>query len=274
MASETSEAVIRDGYLILSYDGTNVITMNSNFTFTANFEASVEIRQALDPVFFSVYNDTNTVTFKYNDGTYSGSLSSGDSTNSCWSNLASAEINNQFFTDYLCVTSQDIQNKYIQPTHIIRDTCEVALNVIGGPPQDRGNDFIAVSDKISWDGLNFEGQVKAGDLLRVVYLAQDLSGPVPIRIAVEDNTVSIIESKDNTLFKKMIYDTGGQWHASFSMNTLEHTLTESADCTNASHGMGYFSKFLVISDSISNTSLARPYSQKIQRQPIIIHEGS
>lgn len=215
-----SGVLIRDGFLLMSYDGIFPVTVNSTFTFTANFETSVELRQSLAPVYFSVHNDFNTVSFKYYNGSYISSLSTADGTTSCWGELAtdtSSSVGDQVFTDYICVSSQDIQNGYARPRHIIEDTCDVALNIIGGPPQDRGTDFVAESDKISWAGLELEDEIKAGDVLRVIYLAADLYGPVPVKIIVKDGIVTIIESKHHVLFKRAISNTGGQWVASFTM---------------------------------------------------------
>ena len=214
-----SEALIRDGFLIMSFDGENPITVNSNFTVTADFETSVEIRQALSPVYFSVQNYFNTVTFKYYNGNSTSSLSTLDSSSTRCSKYidASNTKTNQLFTDYVCVSSQDIINGYIRPTHIIMDTCDVALNIIGGPPQNRGEDFVAESDKIVWAGLNLESQIKPGDIVRIIYLAQDLYGPIQIRVVIEGNYVSIFESKHNLLFKRYITNTDGQWFASFFM---------------------------------------------------------
>lgn len=269
-----SDAFIQEGYLSMSYDGTYSVSADSNFGIdtgdTTYFEITTEVRQAFDPIFFSINNGLNTVTFKYVDGDYTCTVITNGESYNCWGNLHNdSSMTNQFFTDYICVSSEDVQNKYINLSYIVGDTTNVALNVIGGSPQELGVDFYVQDSKISWNSLGLDGEVKAGDILRVIYIAQGLSDPAKIKFVLDGNTMTIYESDQGhyaRLMKRTLHSNpNGIWNASFYMNEVDHTGSNVI-------GRGYASKFLAISDSFTNTVKAKPYQHKTWRQPIILHK--
>jgi hypothetical protein len=270
-----SDASIVEGYLYMSFDGTNPVTATSLFDFSpvgtdrTAFEVSAELRQAFDPVFFSVYNGPNVATFKVNDGDYTCSLLTDGTTYSCWGQLEdTSDGTNQFFTEYVCISSSEIQNKFLNLSYMIKEPSEVVVNVIGGTSQELGTDFYVEDNRVKWDGMTMDGQVKAGDVLRVLYIPHGLSDSVKVKFILENNALTVqgmVDGHYERLMKRAIHSPiTGPWNTSFYMNTVDHS--------GGSSGRGYASRFLAIAESIENTGLAKPYTYKTWRQPIILHD--
>ena len=263
----TSEVFIRDGFLNFVYDGMHAISATSSFTFhNEGFEIGAELRQAFDPVYFSIYNDQNTATFKLFNGDYTCSLATGDQTYNCWGHLnVESPIENQYFTDYVCISSEDVENKYVPLTYLFDSTTEVAVNVVGGTSQKLDADFYISDNKIKWDGRTLDGEINPGDILRVIYLAQGLSDPVRVKFILKDNILTVMGSITNGHYNKLMKRTllsssAGSWKVSFYMNTGDI------------FGRGYVSKFLAIADSFGNTGRAKPFTLKTWRQPMIVYK--
>lgn len=271
----TSEIEVVEGYLRMSYDGTHPVMATSLFdispigTDRTAFEVSAELRQAFDPIFFSVYNGPNVATFKINHGDYTCSFITGGVLYYCSGQLeAGADASNSFFTEYICVSSSDIENKFVNLSYMIEDSSEVMVNVIGGTSQELDTDFYVQNNKVKWDGMVLDGEVKAGDILRVTYLPYGLSAPYRVKFILNNNTMTVMGMVDGhyeKLMKRAIHSPiTGAWNTSFYMNAVEHT--------NASTGRGYVSRYLAIAESIANTGLAQPYEYKIWRQPVVLHD--
>jgi hypothetical protein len=272
-ATANSEASIREGYLGLTYDGTNAVTATSAFTFTPNssdttaFEVMAELRQAFDPISFKVYNGSNSLTFKYFGGDYTCSLYTGGELYNCWGHLNTNSPVTDYFTDYACISSEDILNKYISLTYLIDNPTETAVNVVGGTAQELNSDFYIQDNKIKWDGMTLESEINPGDVLRVMYHARGLSDPVRVKFILKDSALTIMGVDNghfNRLMKRAVHsDPTGAWNASFYMDSSN---------VGPEIGRGYVSKFLAIAESFSNTEKAKPYQLKTWRQPVIVYK--
>jgi len=269
--SSVSEIFIREGFLCMNYDGIYSVRATSKFNFFNSwFEVSAELRQAFDPIFFSIYNDQNNATFRILNGDYNCSLFTGGETYNCWGHLdVESSITDQYFTDYICVSSEDVQNKNISLTYLIEDPSNVAVNVVGGTSQKMNVDFYVENNKIKWDdGMNLDGEINPGDILRVIYIARGLSNPSRIKFVLKDNALAVlglVNGHFEKLMKRTMHSpTTGSWKASFYMDTKVSVGDEM--------GRGYVSKFLAIADSFSNTGKAKPYELKTWRQPVIVYK--
>ncbi|MBE3086113.1 MAG: right-handed parallel beta-helix repeat-containing protein, partial [Bacteroidetes bacterium] len=104
-----SDASIVEGHMCMSFDRTNSVTATSLFDFSplgtdrTAFEVSAELRQAFDPIFFSVYNGPNVATFAINDGNYTCRIITNGSDSSCWGHLDAGDPDSteNFFTEYV-----------------------------------------------------------------------------------------------------------------------------------------------------------------------------
>jgi hypothetical protein len=280
--SSVSSATIGEGFLRLTYDGIYPVRATSSFDFyNTGFEISAELRQAFDPIFFSIYNGLNVATFEILDGNYLCSLLTGGESYNCWGHLnLETSVEDQFFTDYICVSSADVQNKNISLTYFIEDMSNVAVNVVGGTSQKINEDFYVEDNKINWDsGMTLDGEIKAGDILRVIYLARGLSNPARIKFVLKDNTLmtlGMVDGHYTKLMKRTVHSpTTGPWKVSFSMDNsttefLKHFQGNSPSINKM--GRGYVSKFLAIADSFSNTEKAKPYELKTWRQPVVVYK--
>jgi hypothetical protein len=273
-ATAFSDAFIQEGYLSMSFDGTHSVSATSLFNFISNsldttaFEISAELRQAFDPIYFNIHNGDNTAIFKFFNEDYTCILYTGGNTYTNQGRLhLNAPVEDQYFTDYICVSSEDVQNKFISLTYLLEDTTNIAVNVVGGVTQQIGVDYYIEDNKIVWDGLGLEGEISAGDILRVLYIAHGLSDPVRVRFILKDNIFSVMaidQGNYKLLMKRFLNsDPTGAWNTSFYMNDLMHTDTVV--------GRGYVSKFLAIAESFNGTSKAKSYENRVWRQPLVIY---
>jgi hypothetical protein len=280
--SSVSTAIIGEGFLRLTYDGIYPVRASSVFNFhNSGFEISAELRQAFDPIFFSIYNGQNMATFEILNGNYLCSLLTGGETYNCWGHLdLETSIENQYFTDYICVSSEDIQNKSLSLTYLIEDASEVAINVVGGTSQKLNKDFYVEDSKIKWDsGMTLDGEINPGDILRVIYLAHGLSNPAQIKFVLKDNimtTFGQVNGHYTQLMKRAVHSpTTGSWKVSFNMTDSSVEFKKHFQGNSPSidkMGRGYVSKFLAIADSFSNTDKAKPYELKTWRHPVIVYK--
>ena len=280
--SMVSRAFIGEGFLHLYFDGIYPVKATSKFNFfNEGFEISAEMRQAFYPVFFSIYNDLNSATFEILNGDYLCSFTTGGETYNCWGHLdLETPIEDQYFTDYICVSSADVQNKNISLTYLIKDPSDIALNVVGGTAQKLNSDFYVEENKINWDGKTLDGEINAGDILRVIYIARGLSNPARVKFVLKDNTIAIfglIEGHFSKLMKRSVYSpTAGPWKTLFFMDKSSTEFKKHFQVNTLNPdvmGRGYISKFLAIADSFSSTGKAKPYELKTWRQPVVIYKG-
>jgi hypothetical protein len=270
-ASGSSDASVREGFLIMSFDGSNSCGVNSAFTYQPQFTVQADLRQAFAPVFFSVHNADNTATLQYRNGDWTSTVTTAGNSCSWWGrlNLPYADQSN-FFTDYLCVSSQDINNKFIALSYLLVDSSDVSLNVIGGSSQELGTDFYAEDGKIKWDGLGLDGELNPGDILRVIYRAEGLSSPARFQINLLPTGVIEVRGSDYqrwySLMKyRLLSDTTNPWTTSFYMD-------QTGDENPEVFGRGYVSKYYTLATNFENTDQAFPYLAKTMRQPIIVYK--
>ncbi|MBE3087178.1 MAG: hypothetical protein IMZ64_13285, partial [Bacteroidetes bacterium] len=158
---------------------------------------------------------------------------------------------------------------------MVEDINEVSVNIIGGTSQDLGTNFYVQDNKIKWDGLDLEGEIHAGDMVRVIYMPHGLSGPARVKFVLENNTLTIlgvINGHYENLMKRILHSpVVGPWNTSFYMDTVPGWVKDNISYNGNSVARGYVSRFLAIAESINNTDLAKPYAYKTWRQPIILH---
>jgi len=77
----------------------------------------------------------------------------------------------EIYSDEFPLTALDIQNKYItlDPAKIDDPTGNVAVNIVGGGSQYNGVDYFIDENLLRWDGMELEGKLIEGDILRVIY---------------------------------------------------------------------------------------------------------
>lgn len=87
-------------------------------------------------------------------------------------------LNNRFSeigqsqVDRFTLSSTDISNKYITLSHTPRDANRVTLRIRGAGSQQYGDDYAmdgSINDRLTWAGLDLDGQVSAGDKFTVRY---------------------------------------------------------------------------------------------------------
>jgi hypothetical protein len=129
-----------------------------------------------------------------------------------------------------------------------------------------------------WDSMTLDGEINAGDILRVIYLARGLSNPARIKFVLKDNVMTILGQVNghytNLMKRAMHSSTTGSWKTSFFMDqsSIEFKKHYQVNSLNPdTMGRGYISKFLAIADSFSNTDQAKPVEAKTWRQPVIIY---
>ena len=91
----------------------------------------------------------------------------------------------------------DIDNKYV----LLSDTpapSRIAVNVVKGTSQIYGLDFVVSGYEVNWDGLRLDGQLAAGDRLRILYIISLESG------YSHNNGLVKIRSNNNTLLGRGI----------------------------------------------------------------------
>ena len=262
-----SEINLHDGYLALTYDKIHDAVATSTFAFRPDFEITAELRQAFDPIYFSAFNGDNTVMLEYYKGDYTSNLYSGGEHYYCWGHL-NGDTTNKYFTDYVCVSSQDVQNRFISLTYMIQDSSDVAVNLIGGPSQECGIDYYIRDNLVKWDGKELDGEIKAGDIMRVIYTARGLSGPARVQFVVQDGILTVRGtegSRFDRLMKRAIKSdyTTNPWSVMFYMDKTGGDET--------SFGRGYVSKFSVIASAFDGTTEAQPYEYKTWRQSITLY---
>ena len=75
----------------------------------------------------------------------------------------------QIMLDEFTLDAQNISDKYVMLSNLPRDSNIVALNVIGGGPQNFGTDYTVSGFFLSWSGLALDGLLSSGDMIRAMY---------------------------------------------------------------------------------------------------------
>jgi len=75
----------------------------------------------------------------------------------------------QTVLDEFTLDAQNISDKFVLLSDLPRDSSLVALNVIGGGPQNYGTDYTVSEFFLSWNGLALDGMLAPGDMIRALY---------------------------------------------------------------------------------------------------------
>ncbi len=88
--------------------------------------------------------------------------------NGMW--LAQAASSSMYTVNLFTLDSTDITNGFVTLTATPTAPTLAVLTVIGGPMQDYGNDYIVITDQLTWSGFNLDGILTAGDKLVVQFI--------------------------------------------------------------------------------------------------------
>lgn len=295
--SGASSVSAGSGFLSLIYDGSNTVSADSTFTFTRDFELSAEMRNAVAPVRFRVTGSDNTVGFAYHNGNYVNWVTTGGNTYSCHGtlNTDASTTERAIIVENIPLTNINIRDKFAPLSYIPEDPGDVAVNVVGGTPQNNKEDFVLNNAQIQWDGLGLDGELEVGDVLRVIYRDRTLSRPIRVNISLYGKrfTIKVADTVGpwTTILKRdMVGDYSGPWRTSFYMDQgdpdldiylqLEDTdlfALEDDDYLRVDTGYTYFgrgfvSKFLAIANSFDNTDKDRPYGFRTERKSIVLYK--
>lgn len=265
-----SSAQIADGYVSLTHDATNPVTAESTFGFTGDFEVTTVLRNAVDPINFSIHSSDSTFNFQFNAGDYTSSVHTGGVTNSCWGHIdIDATTMDDFFTEYLCVSADDTRRGFAPLSFTAYDCTSSAVNIVGGPPQEFGSDYILQGENVVWRSLGLDGEVEPGDILRVIYRAKSLSDPVKLRVSlVDDYLLAKVYDYDSwsVVQRRNIVGTDNTWGASYYM-----------DSTGQAHecqvGRGFGSQFRTVANDFHGTTKDERYLIRTQRRTVALYEG-
>lgn len=269
--SPDSSVQTGSGYLEFTYDGTHDAIADSIFQFSGDYEVAADLRNAVDPVFFSLYSPDNTATFQFNDASYVASIITDGTDYFCHGTLdLTPAIEDQYFTEYLCVDSDDTRNGYASLSYVVED-CTVALNAIGGVAQEYGVDFRVHGEKIIWAGMGMDGDVVPGELMRVIYRARGLSDTIHVRMSVKGGIFEAraynYDTWQSLVKRDLVSGLDGTWTASFYMD--EPATGQSHICKS---GKGYASKFSLVADYIEGSTDIRDYAARTNLKPVILHK--
>jgi hypothetical protein len=269
-----SDAFTGGGFMNITFDGTNEVTADSSFEFTSDFELITTMRNALDPVKFKVTSPDNTAFFTYNNSQYIAGVITGGMTAQCSGSLIGGDTTHEdcLITEYISVTADDTRNKWAQLSYIPEpsDCSNLALNVVGGVPQNYAEDFYVEDSKIKWDGMSLDGEVEPGEVLRAIYLDRSLSYPVTVSISLKGNrfTIKAFDTSWHTVMKRdMVGDYTGSWKASFIMDTTDADISH-----HCVYGKGFVNKFLAIAESFDNLSVTdNSYDLRTERRNLAFY---
>jgi len=267
-----SSVLSNGGYLSMIYDGSNMPSATSTFIMQGDWNVQAQLQNAIDPLFFSVYGGDNTVLFKFDNTSYTCYINTSTGDFTSWGTTLSStpEIFEQFIVEEFPLSSTDVDNKYLALSHIpdVGDCSSVAVNVVGGVPQSYGDDFILQDARISWAGLGLDGQVDPGDILRVIYVDRDVSGPLKVGISKRSGLIKVRVNDGNwrpVMYQNVTQD-ASSWNVSFYMSDPDISIDH--DCES---GRGFVSRFSAVADSFSSTSLSKPFGVRTERRTAIFY---
>ncbi len=271
----SSEVFSGGGFMNFTYDGTNSAIADSSFDFVNDFELTATLRNAIDPIKFMITAPDNTVYFSYNNSQYVAGITTGGlGPIACSGTLEGGDSTHEecLITEYLSITSDDTRNKYAQLSYIPEpsDCSNIALNVVGGVPQNYAQDFYVEDSKIKWDGMELDGELEPGEVLRAIYLDRSLSYPVTASISLEGSrfTVKAFDGTWHTVLKRdMVGSYTGPWKASFVMDTTDEDISH-----HCVYGKGFVNKFLAVAESFDNLRVTdKSYDVRTERRNIAFY---
>lgn len=268
--SGDSSVQIADGHLSLTYDGSGVAEADSSFNMVGDFEVTTVLRNAVDPVKFSVYNSDTTVTVQLDSGDYTANVWTGGMHHYCWGHLdIDVPAEEDFFTEYVCVSSDDTRRGFTSLSFSAYDCTSSAVNVVGGTSQDYGSDYIIQGERLVWRGYGMDGEVEPGEILRVMYRAKELSDPVKLKLSLNADYLSIRAYDYNewsTLMLRNLITSDSTWGIRYHMD-------ETGEPHLCQVGRGFGSQLLVVADDFINTEKDQPYLLRTQRRTIALYQG-
>lgn len=273
-ASGGSWVTSNAGWLSLSFDGTNEPWATSTFDMTGNWEVQASLRNVVDPLWMTVTGADDTAALRYDGTNVQAFAHTGGRDFRCWHDVdVPIGLRDQLVVDYLTLSSVDIAHKWA-PLGFIpdgRDCTAVAVNVVGGVPQNYGDDFIVEDSRVIWDGLALDGELDPGDMLRVVYMDSRISGPVRIRISLTQGMFKV-EAYDwtswRTVLLRNVVGNSSSWRVSFYMGDPDVSVNH--HCTS---GRGFVTDFLAVSDSMSGSGLVTQLKSRTERLPVVLHKS-
>ena len=258
------------GFLGLTYDGTNTASATSLFSFVNDFEVTAEMRNVMDPLRFTVSAPNHTLSFIFSEGDYTGTINTNGTIYTSYGHLINDHSGRDpFIIEHIQLTANDIRSKSVALSYIpeTTDYSNVSVNIVGGTPQHFGDDFYIEDARVKWDGKSLDGDLAAGEILRIIYADRSLSSPVLVQMSLKGSRFNIraYDTAWHTVLNRDIKGSyHGPWQASFVMDTAEafdhaHTF-----------GKGYVAKFLVVAESISDTDLSKVYGVKTERKNVVL----
>jgi hypothetical protein len=269
-----SEVFTGGGFMNFTFDGTNAATADSSFDFVNDFELTATMRNALDPIKFMVTSPDNTAFFSYNNSQYTAGVITSGLAVQCNGTLIGGDATHEdcLITEYISITSDDTRNKYAQLSYIPEpsDCSNLALNIVGGVPQNYAEDFYVEDSKIKWDGMDLDGDIEPGEVLRAIYLDRSLSYPATVFISLEGNrfTIKVFDGTWHTAIKRdMVGSYTGPWKASFIMDTTDVDISH-----HCVYGKGFVNKFLAVAESFDNLNIAdKSYDLRTERRNLAFY---
>lgn len=266
-----STVSVRGGFMSLTYDGSNEARADSKFTIAGDFYLTAKIRNAVDPVTLSLHESDSTISLQYNDGTYVATYVAGGNTYICNGNIdVDAPVQDQLIIEHITLTADETRNNYANLSYLAYDCSNVALNIVGGTPQEYGIDYIVQGNRIIWDGYDLESELSPGEVLRAIYSADGVPDPIFIRLSVENNMMQMKfynYSEWVSIMKRTVPSgVDGTYQVSFYMDEIS-----SGQEHLCQYGKGWMSQFLAVADDVQGPG-SNPFRVKTDRRSIIVHD--
>jgi len=269
-----SSVTSNGGFLSLAYDGSNVPSATSTFSLFGDWEVSADLRNAIDPITFSVFGSDDTASLRYDGTSWTASFSTGGTDASCWGTAdVPHEAPGQFVIEEHVITSDDVRNGFLRLQSIpeASDASNVAVNVSGGTSQNYGEDFFVRDGRVIWDGYGLDGELEPGDPVRILYVDRRASGPLGASISLHDGIfrVMIRDGADwRTAALRNMEGDSSSWRVSFTVSGPDVSVDHDVEA-----GRGFASNFLAVAGSVTGTGLSRPYVVTTERRTAIFYNN-
>ena len=285
------------GFLDFIYDGSNAVRADSSFSFFNDFDVYAELRNAIAPIRMKITSPDNTVGLSYHNGNYVNWVTTGGMTYSCYGtlNTDATVLGRAVIVEHIPLTNIHIRDKYVPLSYIPEDPGDISVNVVGGTPQNYGDDFILENAQIKWAGLGMDGELEIGEVLRIIYRDRTLSRPIRVNVSLEGQRFTIrvfdtVSSWRTILKRDMVGAYRGPWTATFYMDVPDSNLDvylqlenedlyalENNDFLRIDSGYTYFgrgfvSDFLAIADSFINSNIDKPYGNRTERKTLVLYK--
>lgn len=71
--------------------------------------------------------------------------------------------------EYITLTNSNVSSRQVTLMHTPRTNAEVAMDIIGGGPQEYSQDYTVTGKTLSWAGKALDGTLSVGERIRVIY---------------------------------------------------------------------------------------------------------